>query len=147
MTSPSPIQTLDAAAADAHVLTALQAACAFGRETYLADQRNLARENEIELALKKALEAYRKFSAEVASSTDLEPATPVVIGGGSKLTGRVLWTLQNHGAMTTKQLSAFLGITGSEVTTTTAHLKSLGKVSAEKFTGKYTTWGAVEVTA
>lgn len=84
----------------AHIQTALEAACKFGRRQYDNEQ-------SIELSLKRALAAYRKFIGEIETNPEFQLVKPA-IGGGTSLEGKIKWLLENEGEMTSPAIAAKL---------------------------------------
>jgi hypothetical protein len=81
----------------AHIQTALEAACKFGRKQYDYEQ-------SIELSLKRALAAYHKFMGEIEINPEFQPVKPA-IGGGMTIAGKIKWLLENEGAMTSPAIA------------------------------------------
>jgi hypothetical protein len=93
---------------DAHIQTALSAACAFGRRQY--DARVKYRDYDCTNALRAIDEMYKSPPPAPHPTPQPAPSEVQVIGGGNSLTGKIKWLLENKGALTRVEMAEQIGV-------------------------------------
>jgi hypothetical protein len=89
----------------AHIQTALEAACKFGRKQY--DHAN----HDCSRAL-LALAEMNQPRTPRREQTAATAATTPVVGGGNSLSGKILWLLENNGPLTRREIGDRLQLSG-----------------------------------
>lgn len=102
----------------AHIQTALEAACKFGRRQYDLANHDCSRA-VLALAQMNQSRTPRREQADrrsqTAATTDArqsQTAATKVSGGGNSLSGKILWLLENNGAMTRREIGDRLQLSG-----------------------------------
>jgi hypothetical protein len=95
----------------AHIQTALEAACKFGRKQYDLANHDCSRA-VLALAQMNQSRTPRREQADRRSQTAATTATTPVVGGGNSLSGKILWLLENNGAMTRREIGDRLQLSG-----------------------------------
>lgn len=89
----------------AHIQTALEAACKFGRKQYDLANHDCSR---AVLALAEMNQSRTPRRSQTAATT----ATTPVVGGGNSLSGKILWLLENNGSLTRREIGDRLQLSG-----------------------------------
>jgi len=100
----------------AHIQTALEAACKFGRRQYDLANHDCSRA-VLALAQMNQSRTPRREQADATaegrrSQTAATTATTPVVGGGNSLSGKILWLLENNGALTRREIGDRLQLSG-----------------------------------
>lgn len=88
----------------AHIQTALEAACKFGRKQYDLAHHDCSRAL---LALAEMDQSRTPRRSQTAATT-----ATTVVGGGNSLLGKVIWLLENNGPLTRREIGDRLQLSG-----------------------------------